>query len=106
NQKNTPQQGSRSKVNPRQQPKPQQKPSQRESQKPATDSQERSGQSKPTKAELDKLNEDLFKAIWGHLPEKERERLRQLPAEQIMTEYEVQIEKYFRRLTEERDDLP
>ncbi len=106
NRKNTPQQGSRSKINPRQQPKPQQKPGQRESQKPATDSQERNGQAKPTKAELDKLNEDLFKAIWGHLPEKERERLRQLPAEQIMTEYEVQIEKYFRRLTEERDDLP
>jgi septal ring factor EnvC (AmiA/AmiB activator) len=106
NQKNKPQQGSRSKVKPGQQPKPQQKPGDRESKKPATDSQERQGKAKPTKADLAKLNEDLFKAIWGHLPEKERERLRQLPAEEIMTEYELQIEKYFRRLTEERDELP
>ena len=37
----------------------------------------------------------------GHLPEKERERLRQLSADQVVPGHDLAIEKYFRRLADE-----
>ena len=47
---------------------------------------------------------EVVKEIWGHLPEKDRERLRQLSADQVMPGHGVAVEKYFRRLAEEADD--
>lgn len=96
------QQAQRSKINmPSRQPQPQ--PGQRDSEKPADDSEERSGKSEPTRVDLAELTE-VIKEIWGHLPEKDRERLRQMSAEEIMPDHELAIEKYFRRLSEGDDD--
>jgi Sec-independent protein translocase protein TatA len=100
-QSKTQQQASR---DPIQQParKPQTKPGGQQSQKPAQDSSERLGQATP-KVDLDHLTE-VIKEIWGHLPEKDRERLRQLSSEKIMPEHELPVEKYFRRLAEEDEE--
>ena len=43
----------------------------------------------------------VVKDVWGHLPEKERERLRQLPADQVVPGHDLAVEKYFRRLADE-----
>ena len=43
----------------------------------------------------------MVKDVWGHLPEKERERLRQLSADQVVPGHDLAIEKYFRRLADE-----
>jgi hypothetical protein len=97
------QQASRSKpkLNPRQQ---QPKPDRQNSKKPSNESQERQGKAEP-EFDVAKWNDDIIKDWWGHLPEKERERLRQLSAEEIMTQYQVQIEKYFRRMSEAENQL-
>ena len=104
-QKKQQQQGSSSKqqasrIKPKLNQRPQQaKPSNQNSKKPSDDSQERQGKADP-EFDVAKWNDDIIKDWWGHLPEKERERLRQLSAEEIMTQYQVQIEKYFRHLSE------
>jgi hypothetical protein len=43
----------------------------------------------------------VVKQVWGHLPEKERERLRQLSADQVLPGHDLAVEKYFRRLANE-----
>lgn len=80
------------------------KPGNQNVKKPSLDSQERQGKAEP-EFDVAKWNDDIIKDWWGHLPEKERERLRQLSAEEIMTQYQVQIEKYFRRLSEAENEL-
>jgi hypothetical protein len=39
--------------------------------------------------------------IWGQLPPKAREQMRELPVEEFLPKYERLIEQYFRRLAEE-----
>ena len=96
------QQAQRSKVNlPNRQPKPQS--GQRDSEKPATDSEDRAGKTEKIKVDMSELTE-VIKEIWGHLPEKDRERLRQMSAEEIMPDHELAIEKYFRRLSQDDDE--
>lgn len=45
---------------------------------------------------------DLVKALWGELPEREREQMAQFFDEEFLPEYELLIEQYFRRLAEEQ----
>ena len=37
--------------------------------------------------------------LWGQLPEHDRQRLQQLPAEDFPPKYQSQIEQYYRRLS-------
>jgi hypothetical protein len=43
----------------------------------------------------------IMKRLWGMLPEREREQMLQSPVEEFPPDYELQIEDYFRRLSEE-----
>lgn len=45
---------------------------------------------------------DLVKALWGELPEREREQMAQFFDEEFLPKYELLIEQYFRRLAEEQ----
>lgn len=70
---------------------------------PARDSTDRLGTAqpeRPTPAEMAKLLEDL----WGHLPERDRQRVINSSIEEFLPAYEQLIEQYFRRLAEELDD--
>lgn len=49
---------------------------------------------------------ELMKQVWGNLPEKDREQMRQGAGEQFLPQYETLIEKYFRRLAEEEPGQP
>jgi hypothetical protein len=51
--------------------------------------------------------QELLKDLWGHLPERVREQLLQAPTDEFLPKYELEIEKYFRRLAEEgrQDEL-
>jgi hypothetical protein len=46
--------------------------------------------------------DELAKQLWGHLPERERERMMQSFSEEFLPKYEREIEDYYRRLSEER----
>jgi hypothetical protein len=98
------QQASRSKIpQPGQQPS-RSKPGDRESKEPAEDSEERQGAPKKADVDLAQL-EEVIKEIWGHLPERERERLRQLfREEEPISNHELAIEKYFRRMSEAEEN--
>ncbi|MBN2216441.1 MAG: hypothetical protein JW719_03595 [Pirellulales bacterium] len=45
---------------------------------------------------------DLMKRLWGELPPRQRDQVLQLPAEEFLPQYEIMIEQYFRRLSEEK----
>lgn len=45
--------------------------------------------------------QELIKDLWGHLPARVREQLLQAPTDEFLPKYELEIEKYFRRLAEE-----
>lgn len=49
----------------------------------------------------------VVKQVWGHLPEKERERLRQLSGDRVLPGHDLAVEKYFRSLADEsqREDV-
>jgi len=99
-------QAKRDKVNqPKRAPQPKPRPGQRNEQKPSRDSEERLDKSEQVKVDMQELNE-LMKDAWGHLPEKDREQMRQAAVEGFLPKYEIMIEKYFRRLAEENDELP
>ncbi|MEX2309277.1 MAG: hypothetical protein WD738_16875 [Pirellulales bacterium] len=46
----------------------------------------------------------LVKDLWGHLPERSREQMLQSFSEEFLPQYELEIEQYYRRLSEEQDD--
>ena len=92
------QQSTRSKINQPQKKSP--TSTQKESKRPGQQSQERHGRNDP-QVDLAKLREEVIKEIWGHLPEKDRERLRQLSEETPLPENEAQIRRYFRHLAEQ-----
>ena len=72
--------------------------------KPSRDSTDRLGKSDPRKkvdmAAMKKLMED----IWGSLPERARQEMRQDSGDEFLPKYELKIERYFRRLAEQRRD--
>jgi hypothetical protein len=45
--------------------------------------------------------EELMKDLWGHLPPQIREQMLQSYSDEFLPEYELEIERYFRRLAEE-----
>lgn len=47
--------------------------------------------------------EDLLKHVWGHLPQRLRERMLQNPNEKFLPKYEREIEAYFRQLIDLED---
>jgi hypothetical protein len=48
----------------------------------------------------------LMKDLWGHLPARTREKMLQSFSDDFLPKYELEIEQYYRRLSEERDDGP
>jgi len=91
------------------------KPSQRSQKKPgklssaassgktaARDSTDRldSASAKP----VDKADrEATVKDLWGHLPERSRQQMMQSFSEEFLPKYELEIEQYYRRLSEEHN---
>jgi hypothetical protein len=45
---------------------------------------------------------NLLERIWGHLPEKTRDEMRNALSDQFLPKYESLIEEYYKRLAEER----
>jgi hypothetical protein len=52
------------------------------------------------KADLDALVKDL----WGHLPERSREQMLQSFSDEFLPKYELEIEQYYRRLSEDAEE--
>lgn len=73
----------------------------KDSQNPAQDSSNRMGQAQQVRPDPELLR-GLMKDAWGHLPEREREQMRQMAPEKFLPQYELLIERYYRRLAEER----
>jgi hypothetical protein len=71
-----------------------------DSNKPAQDSTDRVGQAKPVRPDAETVK-SLIKDTWGHLPERDREQVLQHSPEQFLPQYEVMIERYYKRLAEE-----
>ncbi|MEX0679013.1 MAG: hypothetical protein WD063_18205 [Pirellulales bacterium] len=71
------------------------------SNQPAADSTDRLGQAEQAKPDPE-LFKGLLKDTWGNLPEHEREQMMQMSPEQFLPQYELLIERYYRRLAEER----
>jgi hypothetical protein len=69
--------------------------------KPARDSSQRVGKAEAKKADPGKLS-DLIKDIWGELPARLRQQMMQSSAEQFVPKYELQIEEYFKALSEKQ----
>jgi hypothetical protein len=69
---------------------------------PARDSNARLGRGDPKAVNLAE-REALLKDLWGHLPPHVRERLLQAHSDEFLPQYELEIEKYFRRLAEDED---
>ena len=44
----------------------------------------------------------MMKQLWGELPGQAREQMLQSPVEELLPKYEVLIEEYFRRLSEQK----
>ena len=42
-----------------------------------------------------------MKHLWGHLPEREREQMMQSFSDEFLPKYELEIEQYYQRLSEE-----
>lgn len=83
-------------------------------QQPGQPSGRQSAQDVPARESADKLRErqagkpdsrqleELFKDVWGNLPEKERERLMQSYREEFLEAYRLEIEAYFNALVKRR----
>ena len=75
---------------------------QRPGSKPAVAGSKRpSGEGKDRKPDMDAMRAAV-KRHWGELPEHARQQMRQWPVEEFPPKYEVLIEEYFRRLSEEK----
>ena len=48
--------------------------------------------------------EELLKNLWGHLPPHVREQMLQSHSDEFLPQYELEIEKYFRRLAGEEEE--
>jgi hypothetical protein len=47
--------------------------------------------------------DELVKRLWGQLPERSRERMQQSYSGEFLPKYELELEKYYRRLAEEQE---
>jgi hypothetical protein len=68
---------------------------------PAADNTNRLGQAEAARPDPE-LFKGLLKDTWGNLPERDREQMLQSSRERFLPQYELLIERYYRRLAEER----
>lgn len=47
---------------------------------------------------------EMVKALWGHLPERSRGQMLQSFSDEFLPKYELEIEQYYRRLSEEQGE--
>lgn len=73
------------------------------SQKPAADSTDRLGRAERARPDPE-LFQGLLKDSWGNLPQREREQMMQMSPERFLPQYELMIERYYRRLSEEKSN--
>jgi hypothetical protein len=71
--------------------------------RPAADSTQRprAANDRPRQVDVEQV-QAIIKELWGELPEREREQMLESPPEEFLPKYELLIEEYFRRLSEER----
>jgi hypothetical protein len=93
------------------------KPSQRSQKKPGKSGSAAGRGQTAARDSTDRLNqanaqsvdkgdvEALMKDLWGHLPERTREQMMQSYSDEFLPEYELEIEQYYRRLSEDDDNL-
>jgi hypothetical protein len=91
------------------------RPGQRSQPKPGGGNASASQGAAPAQAAADPLNraagqpvdlaerEELIKRVWGHLPGRGREQMMQSFSAEFLPKYELELEKYYRRLAEEQD---
>ena len=77
------------------------KPGSKDSNKPATDSTNRLGHAEPARPDPASVK-GMMKESWGHLPPHAREQLLQNWPERFVPQYELMIERYYKRLAEEQ----
>lgn len=82
-----------------QQPKPGQ--GGKDSNKPAKDSTDRLGKAEDAKPDP-RLLKEMMKDSWGHLPQRAREQMSQNWPEQFLPQYELMIERFYKRLAQEQ----
>ena len=94
------------------------KPSQRSEAKSNKPSRATSPGKSPARDSSDPLNradtqavdkgevDELVKHLWGHLPERSREQVLQSFSDEFLPKYELEIEQYYRRLSEEQEERP
>lgn len=69
----------------------------------ARDSTDRLDSSSAKPVDKGEVNE-MVKALWGHLPERSREQMLQSFSDEFLPKYELEIEQYYRRLSEEKGE--
>jgi hypothetical protein len=69
----------------------------------ARDSTDRLDRSTAKPVDKGKVNE-MVKNLWGHLPERSREQMLQSFSDEFLPKYEIEIERYYRRLSEEQGE--
>jgi hypothetical protein len=69
----------------------------------ARDSTDRLDKSAAKPVDKGEVNE-MVKALWGNLPEHDRQQMLQSFSDEFLPKYEVEIEQYYRRLSEEQSD--
>jgi hypothetical protein len=72
----------------------------KESNKPAQDSTNRLGKAEPARPDP-QLFQNMMKDAWGHLPKRDREQVLQNTPDKFVPQYELLIEKYYKRLAED-----
>jgi len=80
-------------------------PGENASNKPARDSSAQSRKDHVERPDMDRM-QGLMKDLWGQLPAKAREQMLQSSPDQFLPKYEIQIEKYYKRLAEEQKSGP
>jgi hypothetical protein len=70
---------------------------------PARDSTTRIGHNDPGAVDLGD-REQLLKDFWGHLPPHAREQMLQSHSDEFLPQYELEIEQYYKRLSEENEN--
>lgn len=66
----------------------------------STDRLDRTTAKPVDKGEVD----DMVKALWGQLPTRSREQMLQSFSDEFLPKYELEIEQYYRRLSEEQSE--
>ncbi len=81
--------------------KPQNNASQEPSNKPSRDSSDDVRKPEDIEAENREL-QLMLKEVWGHLPDRVRQQMRNARVEQLLPKYQKLIEEYYKRLAEDR----